>query len=88
MPIDGKLLEILCCPVSRSPLSMLSATKLGKINAAIARGEVKYVDGAKVGSALPEGLITDDGKVIYAVEDNIPILLHEKGIGTTQFQDF
>ena len=35
-----------------------------------------------------EGLITEDGKVIYPVQDNIPVLLEEKGIGTTQFQDF
>jgi len=44
MPIDGKLLEILCCP--------------------------------------------EDSKVIYPVIDDIPVLLEDRGIGTTQFQDF
>lgn len=88
MPIDGKLLEILCCPVSKSPLQRLPAGKLKTLNQAISAGEVKYVNGDKVDEPLREALVTQDEKVIYAVVDNIPILLEEKGIGTTQFQDF
>ena len=88
MPIDGKLLEILCCPVSKSPLQRLPAGKLKTLNQAISAGEVKYVTGDKVDEPLREALVTQDEKVIYAVVDNIPILLEEKGIGTTQFQDF
>ena len=88
MPVDGKLLEILCCPVSKTPLSMLGPDKLEKLNNLIAGNEVLYVTGAKVTESLHEGLITDDGKVIYRVVDGIPILLEEKGIGSTQFLDF
>ena len=88
MPVNGKLLEILCCPVSKSPLRRLSQDRLDKLNRLIGNGEVLYVDGRTVTGALQEGLITDDGKVIYPVQDDIPILLEEKGIGTTQFQDF
>ncbi len=88
MPVDGKLLEILCCPVSKTPLIKLGQEKLDKLNKAIAAGEALFVDGEKVKEALQEGLITEDGKVIYPVQDDIPILLEEKGIGTTQFQDF
>lgn len=88
MPVDGKLLEILCCPVSKTPLTILGQEKLDKLNSAIADNEVLYIDGEKVTEPLAEGLITEDGKVIYSVQDDIPILLEEKGIGTTQFQDF
>jgi len=88
MPVDGKLLEILCCPVSKTPLTMLGQGKLDKLNKAIADGEALYIDSEKVTTPLQEGLITEDGKVIYAVQDNIPVLLEEKGIGTAQFQDF
>ncbi len=88
MPVDGKLLEILCCPVSKTPLIKLGQEKLDKLNKAIASGDALYVDGGKVKEALQEGLITEDGKVIYPVQDDIPILLEEKGIGSTQFQDF
>ncbi len=88
MPVNGKLLEILCCPVSKTPLVLLGQRKLEKLNQAIDRGEALYIEGEKVTEPLPEGLITEDGKVIYPVQDDIPILLEEKGIGTLQFQDF
>ena len=88
MPIDGKLLEILCCPVSKTPLVRLPPDKLKKLNAAIAAGEVQYVHGEAVTEPLREALITEDARVVYPVIDEIPILLEEKGIGTTQLQEF
>jgi uncharacterized protein YbaR (Trm112 family) len=88
MPVDGKLLEILCCPVSKTPLTVLGQDKLQLLNNAIESNEALYINGEKVTQQLQEGLITQDGKVIYAVQDDIPILLEEKGIGTTQFQNF
>ena len=51
------------------------------------KGET-YVDGATVAEELREGLMTEDARVVYPVEDDIPILLEEKGIGTTQLQEF
>jgi uncharacterized protein YbaR (Trm112 family) len=88
MPVDGKLLEILCCPVRKTPLIRLSPDRLKKLNEAIAAGSVQYVGGEPVEETLREGLVTEDSKVIYPVVDDIPILLEEKGIGTTQLQDF
>jgi uncharacterized protein YbaR (Trm112 family) len=88
MPLDGKLLEILCCPVSKTPLGRLSPARLEKLNSEINAGGVKFVDGKPVETVLGEALVTEDMKVIYPVEDSIPLLLEEKGIGTTQFQDF
>ena len=37
---------------------------------------------------MREALVTQDSKVVYPVVDGIPILLEEKGIGTTQLTDF
>jgi len=88
MPVDGKLLEILCCPVSKSPLTMLGQQKLDKLNTAISTGEVVFVGGERVEEPLQEALITADGKVIYPVQEDIPVLLEENGIGTAQFTDF
>jgi len=88
MPVDGKLLEILCCPISKTPLRVLGTDKLDKLNAVIAQGEALYIGGEKVEKSLPEALITEDNKVIYPVQDDIPVLLAEMGIGTTQFSDF
>jgi len=88
MPIAVDLLEILCCPVSKTPLQLLGPDKLGKLNAAIETGEVLFVDGSAVTKPIDEALVTADMKVIYAIDDSIPILLAERGIGTTQFADF
>lgn len=88
MPVDGKLLEILCCPVSKTPLRHLEKSRLEKLNRAIEAGEVQYVRGERVESPLREALITEDSKVIYPIEDGIPVLLENRGIGTTQLQDF
>lgn len=87
MAIPNQLLDILCCPVSREPLLPLGKERLKKLNRAIADEEVLYVDGSKVESTFREALITRNGKVIYGVEDGIPVLLPDRGIGTTQFTD-
>jgi len=88
MPVDGKLLEILCCPVSHRPLTRLTPPRLERLNREIENGTVLYVGGAEVEATLEEALVTEDGKVIYPVSDGIPLLLEEKGIGTTQFDSF
>lgn len=88
MPIDGKLLEILCCPVSKVPLARLPGGQLKKLNDAVAEGAVQYINGDPVEDALREALVTEDSKVVYPVVDGIPVLLAEKGIGTTQLTDF
>ena len=88
MPVEGKLLEILCCPVSKSPLNVLGSEKLDKLNAAISSGEALFIGGEKVEDTLQEALITADKKVVYPVQDDIPVLLEEKGIGMAQFSDF
>jgi uncharacterized protein YbaR (Trm112 family) len=87
MAVDGKLLEILCCPVSKIPLNRLERSRLDKLNLAIARGEVQYIGGQSIEHALKEALITEDGKVIYPVVDDIPLLLEQNGIGTVQLQN-
>jgi len=88
MPVDKDLLEILCCPISKTPLLVLGHDKLDRLNTAIEQGEVLHVDGTGVQEVLQEALITADRKVIYPLQDNIPVLLEEMGIGTTQFTDF
>jgi uncharacterized protein YbaR (Trm112 family) len=88
MSVDPRLLEILCCPVSKVPVVRLGKQQLAALNAAIAQGGVLNVSGHAVSEAFTEGLITQDGKVIYRVDDGIPVMLPDEGIGTTQFSDF
>lgn len=86
--MDKKLLDILCDPVTKVPVKPLSGERLKKLNNAIESGEVKYVSGEPVERKLDEGLITEDDKVIYRVDDDIPVMLEDRGIGTQQFENF
>lgn len=86
--MDKRLLDILCCPVNKTPVRPLNASELNALNRAIDGGEVLNVTGTAVQNRITEGLITVDRKVIYRVEDGIPVMLPEEGIGTTQFTDF
>ena len=83
MAVDQQLLEILCCPKTHASLIMLSDDKLQNINESIARGKTRYADGSIVDKPLQEGLITEDGMIIYRVADEIPIMLPDKGIPVT-----
>ena len=86
--MDKRLLDLLVCPVSKAPLRPLSAGELSAVNRAIAAGNVTTVTGAAVTAPLAAGLITRDGRVIYPVVDDIPVMLSEASIGTTQLNDF
>ncbi|WP_243049608.1 Trm112 family protein [Dyella sp. RRB7] len=86
--MDKRLLDILCCPVSKVPVRPLTRNELEALNSAIGAGQVQTVAGVAIGEALAEGLITTDRKVIYRVEDGIPVMLPEEGIGTLQLRDF
>jgi len=88
MALDSRFLSILCCPVSKRPLHALGRSRLEFLNLAIGRGEIRLVDGQPVTQPLRDGLVTDDGKVIYRIDDGIPVLLPDEGIGTLQMQDF
>lgn len=85
--MDKHLLDILCCPVSKTPVRPLQKGELERLNAAIARGDIQTVEGVRVEAAIEAGLITTDERVIYRVEDDIPVMLPEEGIGTTQLRE-
>lgn len=87
MSIPDHLLDILCCPVSHEPLLPLSRNKLAQLNKAIEAGGVLTVENEPVSKPLQAALITRNHKVVYAIEDGIPVLLPESGIGTTQLDE-
>ncbi len=86
--MDKRLLDILCCPLTKAPLSLLDETDLAALNQAIAAGGVRKRDGDTVTQPLSAGLVTRDGGIIYRLDDDIPVMLADESISTAQLQDF
>lgn len=85
--LDKRLLAILCCPISHKGLVRAGADELRRINAAIAAGRLATEGGVVLTEALPEALVTDDGKRLYRVDDGIPVLLADESVALDQLDD-
>ncbi len=84
MSVDKHLLEILVCPVTKTPVKLLAKDKLAILNREVDKGAVVHVDGNPVEGPLDEALITEDGRTLYRVSDDIPVMLEEQGISAKQ----
>jgi len=80
MPVDRKLLDILCCPTTKVPVKPLTKDQLQRVNEAIERHELKYFDESPVDEPIKEGLVTENGERVYRVDDGIPIMLEDRAI--------
>jgi uncharacterized protein YbaR (Trm112 family) len=78
--INQKLLEIIVCPVSHQPLRIAEEQLIDRLNQAISAGRVKDRAGRPVTAPIQEGLMRQDGQVMYPIRDNIPVLLADEGI--------
>jgi len=85
--MDKHLLDILCCPVSKTPVRLLEKSELERLNQAIVRGEVETVEGVRIQQPLQAAMVTTDKRVVYPIQDDIPVMLPEEGIGTTQLRE-
>ena len=78
--IDKDLLQILACPATHQALAEASPELLKRVNERIGAGSVKNIGGVAVKQALAGGLVRQDGKIVYPVRDDIPVLLVDEGL--------
>ena len=78
--IDKELLEILACPEDKTPVRLAEEDLIQKINQLIEQGKVNNRGGNPVEKKLDGGLIREDGAFLYAIDDDIPIMLIEEAI--------
>ncbi len=84
--MDRKLLDIICCPVTRSSLELLSEGELAALNELIGSRLIKNREDAVVDAPLAEALVTRSAKLIYPIRDGIPVLLEEQAMPLQQLE--
>ncbi len=82
--VDPQLLEILACPETKQQVRLADDALVRRINAAITAGSLKNREGQAIGEPIQAGLIRDDGRFLYPVRDEIPIMLITEGIDLGQ----
>ncbi|MBC8242804.1 MAG: hypothetical protein H8E20_00290 [Verrucomicrobia bacterium] len=78
--MDEKLLEIMCCPETHQPLAKAGAELIEDLNKRIqASTLVDRVD-EKITEPIDGGLIREDGKILFPIRQDIPVMLIDQGI--------
>ncbi len=83
--ISQELLDILCCPETKEDLSIADQALIDRINAKISSGGIKNRAGQVVKEKIDSGLIRKDGKFIYPIREDIPIMLIDEALPADQF---
>lgn len=78
--VDPELLEILVCPETKEPVRPADEELIARVNRAIEKGTLTNRGGESVSEKIDEGLVREDGKILYPVRDEIPIMLIDEAI--------
>ena len=84
--ISKELMEILACPENKTPVQAAPENLVRDLNGLIDKGELRNRDGEVVSEPLDEGLVREDGTILYPVREDIPIMLIGEGIPLEGFE--
>ncbi len=74
------LLSILCCPETHQALQWADEEVVNRLNQAIEEGRLANRQGETVQEKIDGGLVREDGKYLYPVRQEIPVLLLDEAI--------
>jgi uncharacterized protein len=78
--IDPDMLKILCCPETHQEVQLAGPAMIDRLNGQIAVGALKNRAGQLIQEKIEGGLIRADGKFLYPIRRNIPVMLVDEGI--------
>ncbi len=79
-PFDLELLDILCCPETHQKLQLAAPPILERLNQQVATGRLHNRAGRVLDEKVTAALVRADGKYLYPMHQNIPILLVDEAI--------
>ena len=78
--IDQKLLSMLRCVISGTPLRPAEPSFVEKMNELIKRGELRDRQDQRISEGLDEGLISETGGLMYPVRNGIVCMVADEAI--------
>jgi uncharacterized protein YbaR (Trm112 family) len=78
--IDPELLNLICCPETHQGLCLADSALLDELNQKVLARSLVNRGGRFVSELLSGGLVRADGKLLYPIRNNIPVMLVEEGI--------
>ena len=78
--VNPELLEILVCPETKQPVSVADEETLARVNRAVEAGYLRNQGGERVKDRIEEGLVREDGLLLYPVQEDIPVMLLDEAI--------
>lgn len=83
--MNTDLLQILCCPETYQGLSVADPALVARINADIKLAKVKNRAGLSIPEAIDGGLVRADGKALYPIRHDIPVMLIDEAISLADY---
>ena len=80
MSVSPELVEILACPETKQPVAPATPEQIAAVNARVRDGSARNRGGNPVEAEIGDGLVREDGRVLYPVDDGIPVMLIEESI--------
>ena len=74
------MLEMLCCPETKEDVSLVTGALIEDLNRKIESGGLKNRGGEIVKEKMDSGLLRADGKFLYPIREDIPIMLIDEAI--------
>ena len=81
--IDSELLKILCCPETHQLLQSAAPALVAQLNQQISAGALHNRGGQPVTEKIDGGLVRADGRFLYPIRHDIPVMLVVEGIPLT-----
>jgi len=80
MALNPQLLKILVCPETKTPVTLAGQDLVDTLNRRIQQGLLKNRAGRIVKEKIDAALVRADGKILYPIRQDIPLMLIEEGI--------